>query len=138
MNKNKGFTIIELIVVIAIIAVLATIVLINVTQYINKGKDAAIKGNMATILTNSAIWIDDSDNSGSYAGFDESSGYTAPAAAIDNANEDPVPKVTTDAFCVTALLHDETTYCIDSTGSKGTLTSGSCDGAADAHGFICN
>ena len=41
MNKQKGFTIIELIVVIAIIAILAAIVMVNVTQYINKGKDAA-------------------------------------------------------------------------------------------------
>ena len=48
MNKSKGFTIIELIVVIAIIAVLATIVLVNVTQYINRGKDAAIKGNLSS------------------------------------------------------------------------------------------
>ena len=49
-NKfSKGFTIIELIVVIAIIAVLAGIVLVNVTSYINKGKDAAVIANMRTI-----------------------------------------------------------------------------------------
>ena len=40
MNKQKGFTIIELIVVIAIIAVLAAIVMVNVTKYIAQGKDA--------------------------------------------------------------------------------------------------
>ena len=34
MKNKKGFTIIELIIVIAIIAVLAAIVLVNVTQYI--------------------------------------------------------------------------------------------------------
>jgi len=38
--KNKGFTIIELIVVIAIIAVLAGIVMTNVSRYINKSKEA--------------------------------------------------------------------------------------------------
>ena len=43
---SKGFTIIELIVVIAIIAVLAGIVLVNVTQYINKSKDASIEADM--------------------------------------------------------------------------------------------
>src|ERR1035437_2671286 len=57
MNKQKGFTIIELIVVIAIIAVLAGIVLVNVTSYINKGKDAAAQGNLASMLTNSAVWF---------------------------------------------------------------------------------
>ena len=38
MKQEKGFTIIELIVVVAIIAVLASIVLINVTQYSRKVK----------------------------------------------------------------------------------------------------
>ena len=49
MNKQKGFTIIELIVVIAIIAILAAIVLVNVTSYINKAKDAAIKSDLAIL-----------------------------------------------------------------------------------------
>ena len=51
MNKKnkKGFTIIELIVVIAIIAILAAIVLVNVTVYINKAKDARIKSDLASI-----------------------------------------------------------------------------------------
>ena len=56
MNKSKGFTIIELLVVVAIIAVLAAIVLVNVTGYINQGKNAAIKGNLATVLTNAAVF----------------------------------------------------------------------------------
>jgi len=40
MKIQKGFTIIELIVVIAIIAVLATIVYANISDYIQKSKDA--------------------------------------------------------------------------------------------------
>ena len=55
---GRGFTIIELIVVIAIIAVLAAIVLVNVTQYIGKGRDAAAEGNLATMLTNGAVFYD--------------------------------------------------------------------------------
>ena len=51
MNKTKGFTIIELIVVVAIIAVLAAIVSVNVITYLNKGKDAAIKSNLETAQT---------------------------------------------------------------------------------------
>ena len=49
MQKQKGFTIIELIVVIAIIAILAAIVLVNVTTYISKAKDARINSDMASI-----------------------------------------------------------------------------------------
>jgi len=43
---KKGFTIIELIVVIAIIAVLAGIVLVGVTQYINKSKGVAFRASV--------------------------------------------------------------------------------------------
>jgi len=59
MQKREGFTIIELIVVIAIIAVLAAIVLVNVTQYINKSKDAAIKGEMDQLRKCAATWAAD-------------------------------------------------------------------------------
>ena len=60
--NQKGFTIIELLVVVAIIAVLAAIVLVNVTAYINQGKNAAIKGNLATVLTNGAVFYDTNGN----------------------------------------------------------------------------
>ena len=68
MNKQKGFTIIELIVVIAIIAVLAAIVLVNVTQYINKGRDAAAVGNLATMITNGAVFYDKNSTFTSFSG----------------------------------------------------------------------
>ncbi len=126
-KKSKGFTIIELLVVVAIIAVLAAIVLVNVTQYINKGKDAAIKGNMSTILTNGAIYY---DSVGNYTSFPLAANptYDGPADAIQAANAAPVAWVngTGSAYCVTAVLKDATTYCIDSTGYKGTLVSGKC------------
>ncbi len=65
--KNvRGFTIIELLVVVAIIAVLTGIVLVNVTSYINKGRDAAAKGNLATMLTNGAVFY---DGNSTFTGF---------------------------------------------------------------------
>lgn len=125
MKTSKGFTIIELLVVVAIIAVLAAIVLVNVTQYINKGKDAAIKGNMSTILTNAAVFY---DGAGNYTNFTASPSYTGPSTAITNANVAPVYVGSATAFCVTAVLKDATTYCVDSTGFKGTMASGQCTG----------
>jgi len=56
--SNKGFTIIELIVVIAIIAVLAGIVLVNVTQYITKSQIAAAKANLDQLPAMAAQWSD--------------------------------------------------------------------------------
>ncbi len=126
-NKSKGFTIVELLVVIAIIAVLASIVLVNVTQYINRGRDAAIRGNMSTILVNSAVFYD-STGAGTYTNFNNNTGYTGPAAAITAANTvtgNPtifIAGTPGDAYCVRATLRDATIFCIDSTGFKGVPT----------------
>jgi prepilin-type N-terminal cleavage/methylation domain-containing protein len=137
MNKQKGFTIIELIVVIAIIAVLAAIVLVNVTQYIAKSRDAAIKGNMATIATNAAVWFDN-QTTATFAGFTSDPTYITPAAAMTSAGATLIAPQTTatgSAFCVEAVLNDTTTWCVDSTGYKGATAdcdSATADCAADA------
>jgi len=135
MNKNKGFTIIELIVVIAIIAVLAAIVLVNVTQYIAKSRDAAIKGNMATISTNAAVYFDDqspttyvgfSDEANSFAS--ETLGFATPVDAIIAAGGTASStQETATAFCFEIVLNDTTSWCVDSTGYKGTTAD--CDTA---------
>jgi prepilin-type N-terminal cleavage/methylation domain-containing protein len=124
MNKQKGFTIIELIVVIAIIAVLASIVLVNVTQYLNKGKDAAIQGNMAGIMTNASVYFDTNGN------------YTAlcadatVAAAITSAKTAYGSSAGDTADCNGAaaawaacsqLKVSDAYFCVDSTGAKKTI-----------------
>ena len=129
MNKQKGFTIIELIVVIAIIAVLAAIVLVNVTQYINKGKDASIKGNMSSMVTIAASFYDDpGKGNNTYTGLGSDSTYAAGKAAIESANgaNNVADNISAGAFCIQTTLNDATTWCVDSTGYKGTLGTGKC------------
>jgi len=68
--SNRGFTIIELIVVIAIIAVLAGIVLVNVQTYVHKSQVAAVKADMAQFATLAIQWTEtygslDNNNSAS-------------------------------------------------------------------------
>jgi len=129
-KTQKGFTIIELIVVIAIIAVLATIVMINVTQYIAKGKDASIQGNLANVLTNAAVVY---DASSTYSGLCNDPAVKAAIAAIDTteggtagAKTDCVPNGTAGWFACAQLIKDNTKYfCVDSTGAKTTVT-GTC------------
>ncbi|MEI7424691.1 MAG: prepilin-type N-terminal cleavage/methylation domain-containing protein [Candidatus Staskawiczbacteria bacterium] len=58
-KHNQGFTIIELIVVIAIIAILAAIVMVNVTQYINKSKIASAQSNMDQLANAALNWVTD-------------------------------------------------------------------------------
>ncbi len=131
-NGSKGFTIIELLVVIAIIAVLAAIVLVNVTGYISSGKNAAIEGNLATVLTNGAVFYDANSN---YTGFCANAYYTNPAAAISAAGGIPTCSVNAadTAWCACSTLKTATnapansTFCVDSTGYKKlTQNAGSC------------
>ena len=60
MNQNrfKGFTLIELLVVIAIIGILSAVVLASLNTARSKGNDAAIKSNLDTIRSQSAIYYD--------------------------------------------------------------------------------
>lgn len=66
MQNHKGFTIIELIVVIVIVAVLVGIVLFTITSYFSKGKIAAIQSNMAGLISAGTVWL---EQNGSYSGF---------------------------------------------------------------------
>jgi len=60
---NKGFTLIELVVVIAIIAVLSGIILFSVTQYIDRGKDSNISGNLAVLIPAGEVFYNGNGNS---------------------------------------------------------------------------
>ena len=121
-KTQKGFTIIELIVVIAIIAVLATIVAINVTQYIAKGKDASIQGNLANVLTNAAVIFDASNT---YTGMCTKSSIATALTAIDG-TEGATGKsdcnATADAWAACGqLINTDAYYCVDSTGAKKSI-----------------
>jgi len=128
MNKSKGFTIIELIVVIAIIAVLAAIVLANVTGFINKGKDAAAEGNLATLITNATLFYSDTNKGDStYNGFPADSSYISVIDALSNAGYAVTFTCDTGSDCHTAatswcasvlLKANSEYYCVDSTGAK--------------------
>jgi prepilin-type N-terminal cleavage/methylation domain-containing protein len=79
MNKLKGFTIIELIVVIAIIGVLATIVFTNISQYVNKSRVTTVKADMQKLLTSATEYI---NSNGDAAGFCVSADTTRIADTI--------------------------------------------------------
>jgi len=143
MRCKNGFTIIELIVVIAIIAVLATIVLANIDSYILKGNDAAAMRNLGTLMDNAIMfrsgtltgylgrsnyYISTSGNFSSTLdcinGYSDifgrpcdaltKMGYTLTIAYGDPSNSDR------QKWCASVVMKADTTqsYCVDSNGTK--------------------
>lgn len=139
MNKNKGFTIIELIVVIAIIAVLAAIVLVNVTQYIAKSKDSAIRANLASAMTASAIYYEGA-SSGAVVCADTASGFATAYGAAATISGAESCADSAGAFCACAQLMSDTTkyYCVDSVGHKAETSITCAIDCADGSDYVCD
>ena len=142
MKKNqKGFTIIELIVVIAIIAVLAAIVLVNVVGYINKGKDAAIKANLSSLM------VDAADIFNNYSSYNSASNsattvcgasgpWTAINKAVINAGGNGNCQSSETAWCASSPMKTNSAnyFCVDSTGKK---VEGDVNAASCGNTFVC-
>lgn len=143
MEKNKfGFTIIELLVVIAIIGVLAAIVLVNITRYIDRGRDAAAKGDLGTLLTNAATFYNER---GSFDGVAEDSDYANVLYSLEGEKMDYVVTVKcatvggaetncgsdSDSVEWCASIQekgdDSLYYCVDSSGAKKESATAICE-----------
>jgi prepilin-type N-terminal cleavage/methylation domain-containing protein len=127
-NKHQGFTLIEMLVVLSIIAILASVILINVVSYTGKGKDAAIKENMDSLLSNAAMHY---DNAGDFSSFcSDARSYVPIANAINKAGSNLYANCGTSpssafAACANLLNEPGKYWCVDSKGIKKTIT-GSC------------
>lgn len=124
-NLSKGFTMIELTVVIAIVAVVATIITSNVMVYLTKGKNTAIKGNMANLATYGGTYFLDGNNS--YAGFCDDPKAEEFLAEIDRINGAEFQNCFSneDNWCarvglVTTITasKEKPVFCVDSMGVK--------------------
>ncbi len=132
-KSGSGFTILELLIVVAIIAVVVAILLANISNYITKGKVAAEKGDLHTIQSNSGGWFSSSPHglNVGYLGFPADSSYTLPnnAATIAGATASVinVTPITGAAYCAEITLSDGTFWCVDSSGYVGAaLASNTC------------
>jgi prepilin-type N-terminal cleavage/methylation domain-containing protein len=62
--KSKGFTLIELMIVVAIIGILAAVAIPKFADLVTKSKEAAVKGNLGAVRSALAIYY--GDNEGVY------------------------------------------------------------------------
>ena len=141
---SKGFTLIELSVVICVIAILSSIILFSVLQYVNRGKDSNIRGNLAVLIPAGEQYYDIGNT---YTGF-----CTAVPGAITNA-EPQMPgnpngsctrtianptgaccTVSGDgrawAACARLFTNASTAYCVDSTGVKKVICRTQCSSSS--------
>ncbi len=118
-KDNRGFSLIELIIVIAIMAVLVAVIAPNLTKYLSSSKDKADASNIDTIrgvieqgcaLTNTevsepqdlGIWVELKEDSAYYdSDAADINGYTAFSKYVADALENvPKSKVTGKSFSV--------------------------------------
>jgi prepilin-type N-terminal cleavage/methylation domain-containing protein len=150
----RGFTLIELLVVIAIIGILSAVVLASLNTARNKGNDAAVKSNLATIQTQAELDYDTYgnkyDNTASPPGF---AAAACPTSGTTMFAGDPTVKAAIasavsasgqtisatvcymnaggSAYAIQIPLKSSGYWCIDSTGA------GKSEGSAFS-GTVCN
>ena len=103
INQNKGFTLVELLIVIVILGILATVTVFAVTGITNKGKTSACQSDAKTIQTAEEAY---SANHGNYTASQ--------------------PLLVSDG-----LLHAQSTkFTVTLTGGSGTVASYSVNGVS--------
>jgi prepilin-type N-terminal cleavage/methylation domain-containing protein len=125
-KNQRGFTIIELIVVIAIISTLSSIVLVNVGKYLNSGKDAALKADFSTLEVVGAGYY---DQNGTYqAGINDNICQSSDFARISSKETGFNCDYSINQWVACAPLpsNQNMAWCVDSTGTKGQVSSASC------------
>lgn len=108
-TRKKGFTLVEMLVVIAIIAVLVAIVIPVVSNVTSKAKAATDAANLRSVmgLANTLLMENDTDAAATIAGLQAADSATFPGAKAYIYYEDP-------GFIIAYFKHNGAVYTVDS------------------------
>lgn len=135
--QDRGFTLVELTIVIVIIAALSGIISLSIVQYIKSGKDANIAGNLAVLVPAGEAYYN--SNNDSYTGFCSSDVVNNSKAQMPEnqasicysspANPSGLCCVESDdqwVACVREFKNTDNAFCVDSRGYKREIDASQC------------
>src|ERR1044071_47481 len=129
MRKMKGFTLIELMIVVAIIGILAAVAIPKFADLVTKSKEASIKGNLGAVRSALSIYYGDQEGkypTNIWTGLATSGKYMPQCAGVDCLGSMVIPPVTAQAN----PGHDYGTVAVGDTVTEAINTSAAGNDAA--------
>lgn len=127
-KESKGFTLVEMLIVIAIIGVLASITYASLSGARERAKDRTMVADMNSLLIESRLFR---SSNGSYTGLCGDTGtqmgsLLARIGTLAPSAPNCSVSGTGNAFAVTVQLHSGNCYCVDSTNFFSEIETSTC------------
>lgn len=123
---QTGFTLVELLVVVAIIGILSALILVSFTNYRNKGKDSRIETSLSQVRRVATIIFNENNSYQSVCVGNTLNGANSDLGKIkndvmNNSGSNPSCYASAGAYCVqSSFATPGKSYCVDSIGYAGT------------------